>query len=282
LPLYNRTVTLLVAEPGQAGVLIEGLKVKFVVKKSNRPEPNTALIQVYNLGPTTRNKLGTTGTVATLQAGYIEDSINIRIIAEMDVVGVETVRQRPDVITVIACQDGVNAMRNNKASHSYGANTSAKKIVTDVAKSAGLVLRSLGEVVDDTYANGFSESGPINDIFDKLAGKMAAQWSMQNGEVQFAPLDRPASSTIIKLNKESGLIGSPQRRNKLGSPENPAQKDGWICRSLLQGQIEPESLLKIESEEVDSQFRVVAVEHRGDNRGAEFYSEVEVEEYARQ
>jgi len=281
LPLFDRTAELLVAAPGQAGVFVRGLRIEFEVKKSNRGEPNTALIKVTNMSPTSRNALGTTGTVATLQAGYNEDPQSVRIISEMDVMDVQTMRNRPDVTTIVYCRDGANALRNNKGSHSYSGGTDAKKIIRDVAADAGLTLRSLGEVANDIYSNGFSETGPISDIFDKLAGKIGARWSMQNGEVQFAPLDGPSSLTVVVLNQKSGLIGQPQRRNKIGAPENPAQKDGWVVRSLLQPQIEPESLVRIESEEVDSTFRVVAVTHRGDTRGQDFFSEIEVQEYAR-
>jgi len=279
MPLYNRIVQLLVRVPGQAGVFIEDLRIRFQVKKTNRGEPNLATIEVSNLAESTRNALGKTGTVATLQAGYRDSNDGPRIIAEMDVVDVRSIIVEPEVTTVIVCGDGVNALTSNKASHSYKGGTSAKSIIADVVKFAGLTLRDMAGVDDDTYNNGFSEAGPLRDILDKLTGKVNSRWSIQEGEVQITPLDKPASTSIVSLSPSSGLLGSPTRMNKIGEPRSPGQKDGWVATSLLRPDIKPDSIVKIESRQVNGQFRVESVTHTGDNRGEEFTTVLEVVEY---
>ena len=278
MPQFDRFFRLLVGQPNQTGLLIEDLKIQFAVKKTETPEPNTAVITIYNLEESRRNRLGTTGDVATLQVGYVEQSELQRIICEMDVIDAQSIIAEPDVSTVLICQDGGNALRTNKQSKSFIAGKSVKDIVAEVVKDAGLTLRDMSQVADDAYHNGFSESGPLADIMNKLAGKLNARWSIQNGEVQMVPIGQAADESVILVSPETGLVGSPQRRNKVGQIDTPGQKDGWVARSLSLQPIEPGSKVKLVSRAADGVFKCVAVEHKGDTHGQEWYTDMELEE----
>jgi hypothetical protein len=252
--------------------------MQFAVKKTVTPEPNTALITVHNLSADKRNQIATTGTVARLEAGFKEDPQNVRVICDMDVVDAQSSTESPNVITRIAAGDGMNAKRSPAKSYSYAGGKSVKDILSEVVADAGLTLRDLGDVVDDVYHNGFSEAGPFDDIMNKLAGKLEARWSIQNGEVMLTRLDQPAQASIISVNAESGLIRA-QRRNKVGTPKSPAQKDGWVARALLLPIVEPGAKVKLKSEDADGIFMVAALTHTGDTHSQEWFTDLELEEF---
>jgi hypothetical protein len=278
LPQFDPIATLFYGPPGGQSLLVDGLRIRFQIKKTETPEPNTATIVIFNTGEDTRNLLGTTGNVAILQGGYKQDPANVRILCEMDVIDAQSTVQPPITSTTIICADGMNAKRSPPKSHSYTAGKSAKDIITEVVKDAGLTLRDMGGVANDIYNNGFSEAGFFDDIMNKLTAKLQARWSVQNGEVVVSPLDQPAEFTTIKLNNGTGLIHT-QRRNKIGAPETPGQKDGWVARAELLPIAEPGVRVALESEQVSAIFKVSALTHVGDTHAREWFTDLELEEF---
>jgi hypothetical protein len=279
MPLFDRFATVTVGRPGAAGTLIKDMRVQFDIEKDSRGAPNKGVVQIWNLSETTRNKIRSTKDVMILEAGYKQDEQRNRLTIQMDVIDVRTIIQRPDIVTAITCADGVNALRDNKFSVSFEGGKTVKSIIRDLASRAGLVLRDLTAVDDAQYQQGFAESGPIGDIFDRLAGRIDSNWSFQNGELQFAPKDAPASSYVSVVNEKTGLVGSPAKRNKVGEVNAPQQQNGWVFKSLLNPTIEPNGRVRLESEEAKGDFRVIAVKHTGDTAEGEFFSTVEVEEW---
>lgn len=279
MPLFDRFATVTIGAPGAKGAFVSGLRVQFQIEKDARGAPNKGVVQIWNLSETTRNKIRSTQDVMILQAGYVKDEQQNRLTIQMDVVDVRATIQKPDVLTTLTCADGVNALRNKKFSVSFAAGKGVKDIIRDIAGKASLTLRDLGSVDDAQYQQGFAEYGPIGDILDQLAGKIDAQWSFQNGELQFAKSDAPASEYVSVVNETTGLLGSPTKRNKVGEIYNPFQLTGWIFRTLLNPTIEPNGKVKLQSEEADGIFRVVNVKHSGDTAEGEFVSTVECEEW---
>jgi hypothetical protein len=197
----------------------------------------------------------------------------------MDIMDVQHAVAHPETITTLACGDGLNVQRNNKLSVSFKGGTSVKQIIGSVADQLGVALRSLGSVDDGTYANGFAEAGPPSDILDKLAGKIGAEWSFQNGELQLAPLDRPTNTAVVVLTPQTGLIGNPVKQQKAGQVIVPGLQVGWAVKSLLIPTIEPNDRVRVTTSEVDAIFRVRKIRQVGDTRGDDWYSEMELREY---
>jgi hypothetical protein len=279
MPLFGRFAHVTLGEVGGIGTLIVGLRVRFEVEKTNLGEPNKALVQIFNLSDTTRYAIRSLQDVMILEAGYHEDEKQQRLAVQMDVVDVKTEIQRPDVMTSITCADGAISQRTKKLSVSYAGGQTVKSIISDIGRQAGLVIRDMVSVGDAQYQQGFAGTGPIGDLLDSLVGKINAKWSFQNGEVQIAPKDGPAQQYVSVVDKESGLIGSPVKRNKAGEPTTPEQQNGWIFRSLLNPTIEPNGRVELRSVEASGIYRVISVKHTGDTSEGEFFSEVEVEEW---
>lgn len=279
MPLFDKFADIAIGTPGSEGVVIKGLRVQFKIAKTVSGAPNIATIVIYNLSADIRNAIKANRDVILLRAGYRDAPDLDRLCCQMDIFDVRTEVAQPETVTTIQCGDGINAVRNSKLTVTYKRKISVKEVIQDIASQIGSTLRNLTAVKDATYANGFSESGPVGDLFDKLAGKIGANWSFQNSEVEFAPKDGPNVEVIVEIAKDSGLIGTPVRRNKTGAVNVPALKDGWMVKSLLNPVVQPNGRVRIISNAVNAIFRAVTVVHTGDTDGQEWYTDVEAEEY---
>jgi hypothetical protein len=277
MPLFDRVATLEVGEPGLEGFLAEDFRIAFEVLKSTTPQPNPISIRVYNLKEDTRDRIRRTTDRVILRAGYTED-VGPVVVAIGDVVDVVHQRASPDIITAITAGDGSRLLRTNKQSLSFTQGASAKEIIAQLANAAGIALRDIGALADAAFANGFAESGPFGDIMDKLAGKLNAEWSIQNGELQVTLLDTPTNDVAVDITPTSGLIGAPERLTDQGTPRSPSQKDGWIIRSLLRPSIEPGARILVGSDTVEGFFRVKELQHIGDTHGDDWVTLMSIEE----
>lgn len=279
MPLFDRVASVVFGPPGAKGTLVERLRISFAVEKNATGEPNRAIVTIYNLDAATRNQIKAVEHVMLLRAGYSQAPELQPLCCAMDIMDVQHQIAHPETITTLSCGDGLNVQRNNKLKVSFKGGTSVKSIITNVADQLGVALRNLGSVDDGNYANGFAEVGPPSDILDKLSGKIGAEWSFQNGELQFSKLDRPTNTAVVVLSPETGLIGNPQKRQKAGQVIVPGLKVGWVVKSLLIPQIEPNDRVRVKTSEVDAVFRVRKIRQVGDTRGDDWYSEMEVLEY---
>jgi hypothetical protein len=279
MPLYDRFATVAIGQPGSTATFVDGLRVKFLVEKSARGEPNKGVVQIWNLNETSRNQITAGRDVMILNAGYRDDEKQQRLAIQMDVIDVQAQVVRPDIVTAMTCRDGVNTLRNKKYSISFGSGYTAKQIIVDLAKRAGVALKGIASIDDVQYQQGFSDVGPIGDILDRVTGPISAAWSFQNGELTLAPKEAPADEYVSQVNEDTGLLGSPIKRNKIGDIFAPLKRVGWIFKSFLNPTIEPNGRVRLKADEVDGTFRVMNVKHQGDNFEGDFISEVEVEEW---
>jgi hypothetical protein len=279
MPLFNRFATASIGEPGATGIFVEGLRVKFSIEKSNRGTPNKAVVQIFNMSARTRSNIAPNRDVLIFEAGYRDDDSKRRLAIQMDIVDAQIVRQKPDIVTALVCADGMNTLRNKKISVSFKGGSSVKQILADVAKQAGVVLRDAESVDDAQYQNGFAAYGPVGDILNSLVGRNGSEWSFQNGDLQVAPKDAPAGQFETTITKETGMIGSPTKRSKIGAAPTPGVKSGWIVSTLLNPTLEPNGRVTLQSEDANGVFRILTVKHVGDTDEGQFQSTIEVEEW---
>lgn len=281
MPLFDRVISVTIGEPGTTGTLVEGLDIAFEIEKSAEGAPNVGRCEIFNLTETTRSLFKAGRDVMIINAGYRESDDGSRLCCALDVFDVRIEYKPPDIVTVVAGGDGIHTLRNKKLSVSYEPGVSVKQVIRDVVKQLGVALKDaqMPELTDETYANGFSEAGTTSDVMDRLTGRLGASWSFQDGEIEVAPRNAPASSDIVLLNKKTGLIGLPQKRNKVQSVYVPIVRPGWIVNSLLNPRIQPNGRVRLQSQGVDAVYRVLNVKHSGHTRGQEFYSLADIAEW---
>jgi len=281
MALFNRQISLTVGPEGsEQGIGIRGLRVNFKVKKSEKPETNNALIDIYNLSKDTREKLINIDDLVILNAGYFEN-VGVENVFIGNITNINHIKQGADIITKLECDDGAKVIRNTKVNLSYKEGSSAKEILNDVINLIPLASQFVDttDIEDVQFVNGFSFLGPFKFVLEKLSSTLNLEWSIQDNELQIIRIGGTNKKQAIHLSPRTGLIGTPERVQDLSKQKN-TERPGWRINSLLFPKISIGGLVSVESQLIKKGtfFRVINVEHNGDTWGNEWNTASEVEE----
>ena len=281
MPSFERSASVTIGQRGEKGFLFESpIHIAFKITKSNEPTPNSGTVSIWNLAGYTRDKIRNIGDFIELSAGYLRDDYGVRVVIRADVIGITNIKQGVDIITTVSLGDGVEFLKTIKQAYSFKEGASVKAIIEKIAKAEGITLKSLAGVVDATFANGFSEMGPLGDVLDKLVGKLDAQWSFQNNELQVMPKLGNNGSPVFRIASDTGMIGSPTRDVDTSLVTTAPQSDGWKVSALLRPELGPGDRVEIESDIADASgiYHIKDITHSGDTHGADFTSTMSVRE----
>lgn len=267
--LFARRARLIVA-----GLVIEGLRVQFKIKKTLKKEPNEGEVNIYNLSPAHRAALQKKDQPFVLEAGYGTD---LQRVFSGTVRFCDSTREGPDWISKIQSGDGETAYRYATVSESFGKGTPVAVVFQKVAQATGLdVSQAVAKVAATTieqFTKGYAAHGFARTEIDRLLKGRGLEWSIQDGKLQVLSTGAPAGGEILVLDSSTGLVGSPEH----GTPEKgkvPVLK----VKSLLQPRLAPGGLVRVEAASVPGggNFRIETVVHQGDTMGQDYYSDLEV------
>ena len=205
--LYNRLASLIIAPTsGAMGVDVTGLRISFEVRKTSSSAANPSSIQVYNLSPSTRNKILAKKTALILRAGYGATNDQIPLLASGVILRVEHAPQPPDVVSTFEIRDGGLGLDEAKFRRAYGAGTSVKRIMLDILGQMSDVSQGpmVCFAIEQNLSHKRSFSGSARQAMDKLASAYGFEWSVQNGV--FQALDRFGTT----LPQNSATVLSPK------------------------------------------------------------------------
>ena len=280
MPSFDRFAKVTIGQRGEKGFLFEGFRVTFNITKSDQPTPNSGTVSIFNLAEFSRNKIRNIGDAIELEAGYRQDDYGGRLVITADVVDITTEQAGADIVTAVRLGDAVEFLKRIKDAYSFKEGASVKEIIAKIASGEGITLKSLDGVDDASYANGFSEMGPLGDILDKLVGKIGAQWSFQNNELQIAPKLGHNGSPVFRLSAATGMVGIPTRDIDTSTTTPAPQSDGWKVSALLRPELGPGDRVEIESDIADASgiYHIKEVTHSGDTHQGDFTSTLRVRE----
>lgn len=280
MPSYERFATVRIGSRGAKAFEFKGLRVVFGITKSNEPTPSAGSISIYNLSKSSREKIRNIGDAVELEAGHVEDEYGGRLVLSADIVDILTEHAAPHIITIVKVGDGVEYLKTIRSAHSFAPGESVKDILTKIAGAEDITLKSLDSIVDGFYANGFSEMGPLGDILDKIVGKLGAQWSFQNNELQITPKLGHNGSTVFRIAADTGMVGVPTRDVDTSTLTPSPQSSGWKVVTLLRPELGPGDRVEIVSEVVDVSgiYHIKEVTHSGDTHQGPWTSTLRVRE----
>lgn len=281
MPLFNRIVKAIITVDNQKALEIQELKMTFQVGKVESSDPNTCTLTIFNMNEDSRNKINIKNSKLTLSAGYVQDTGDETIFIG-NLTNLNTVYGESNVITTIEAADGELEINEPKISVSFKEGSSAKQMLNKVLEKIPLPVK----IKDSVYAlfekrkfsNGQAFMGAAKFLLDTLTKDMNVTWSVQNNEIKMYE-NNSGITTGILLTPESGLVGSPTRiKIKTGTRGTKKEVDGWRITSLLIPLIDPGSIIKIQSREITpvAQFKVLRVDHTGDNFEGQFQTVTEV------
>jgi len=275
---FMRSVEVIIGPKGGEGVKINGLKIAFDIEKTDKPESNTAKIEIYNLSKETHDKICVAGNHCTLKAGYSDETISAILFG--DVVKGFRKKTDTDYVTEIEVKDGRVAVMAGQVSVSYATDTDALTIVQDMIDAIGLPSKGTELIPSDAkYPGALADWGQAADILRDVLNKFELRYTIQNGMIYILKEGEAAESTGLRLTPETGLLTIPQPVSDK-TTETDTTKDApnkWEFRTMLFPQLIPGAACKIESSSITTEMKVIKARLKGDNWLSDFIIDIEAE-----
>ena len=286
--LFNRvgSITVEVASGGgipATGLDLKGLRFSFNIDKNTTSNSNSASFQIYNLAQQRRAlfeekgtriicKLGWAGRgMDTTSKEFLENYdkyVDVCYVGEIIENGYKLEKNGADTVVSIQCGTASATLKESSVNKSYGKGTDVKNIVTDIAGGMGLKANFFGDFNLGKILNGFTASGAAKAILDTILPNGDLTWSIEDDELVIGPVNTPTGPTAILITPRTGLLGTPTKT-----------KDGLISfRCLLNTNVKPKALIKLESSFYSGLVVPVRVQYEGDFDGGAFDCVVEAEE----
>lgn len=291
---FLRKCTLILFDSNNKGIDLSELRIRFAVKRSDTATPNTADIRVYNLAENTAKLIQAVGPRqrVLLQAGY--DS-NYGVIFEGNMKQVLLGRENAtDTYVDLIAGDGDRAYNFSIVNTTIASgSTQDNQINASITamNSRGVSAGYVGPTPIEKLPRGKVMYGNARDYLRNSAQSTNSGWSIQDGRVNFQSKKSYLPGTAIALSSETGMIGTPQQTNEgvnvkcLLNPNIKISgrinlKDAVIERQKLnldqiaaaKGDTKAINQLTPRGLNADGIYYVLTLEHTGDTRGVEWYS----------
>lgn len=281
--LYFDRVCRVVIE-GAKLITIENAKIQFEIIKSKNAKENTAKLEIYNLAPVTRKLITEQEALVRIFAGYSQNKGLIEI-GQGDISKIKHNRDKTEVVTEIYMAEGLRIFRDNPISISFSSESKLKLAdVLDTIRTKSNNKYSFRLIdVDDskTIENGYSDLGSLDQILNDLGMQFGFGWSVQNKIITIKGTKKSLSSEIMLLTPKNGLILHPEsvkqvsRRLEKSSITKQERKINSV-QALLQPHLQVHDIIAIESQDLSGKYEIQKITHKGDTRGNDWYSDMEV------
>lgn len=244
------------------------LHVNFSLQKSDLETQNTGKVSVWNLNPAHIAELNKTDCCLSFRAGY---GNRLPLIFSGIITFITTKPDGADVRTDIEVVDNRTEIRDTYVSLSYKGTVNWKTIINDVAGQMGVPVTYSYNASFVDVPNGFSYVGLARDIMTKGCDCCNLSWSLQNGIMQVKKTGDTMNREVYVLSKDTGLIGVPER--VVVSQEKKTDKGsvlGWDVEYFLNGAINIDDYVKLETKSVTGFFRVYSIDMQGDNASGDW------------
>lgn len=281
---YLRKVNLIVFGTDLNGLDLSQLRIKFVVKRSDTMTPNVADIRIYNLEEETAIRIRNEFKRVILQAGY---ESNFGVIFQGNIKQVIIGRESAtDTYVDIVAGDGDRAYNYaivNTTLAPGATPTDQVNASIQAMNGKGVTAGALGTFPNEQLPRGKVLYGNSRNYLRNVAQTTDKSWSIQDEKVTFVSKTSYLPGERVVITSKTGMIGSPQQTNEGVNVKcllNPLLKIGSRVelnnKSIERLKINlntPNSAANIPAPlTADGVYYLLVVEHQGDTRGVEWYS----------
>lgn len=265
--LYGRTWELTIGS-----LDVTKLDLTFGVRKTSKREPNTAVIEVYNLSRASRSQVESElNALVRLKAGYGDDP---------PLLFVGTVRQAyserrgPDIVTTIEASDKGLELTSTRLSRSYNPGTPVLSVLVDTLSALDIGEGNVNTFADayrarngtDNFPDGYVVSGSAKKVLNNIVRSAGLIWSVQDGVLQLQEPQKALNTPAVLLSSSTGLVGSPTQ----AAPER-GKRSTVNAVSLIQPLLYPGAKVVLEAM-VEGTFEITEVDYTGETRGNDWYA----------
>lgn len=261
---------------------LDGHHFEFEIQKTLKRDPNSCVLQIFNLNEAHRAELqelqpkagAKRGIPVKIEAGYGDD---MSLLWLGDLRTVFSQRSGADWSTRLSSGDGEKAIQNATIALPMGAKTDIGTALRAVVKYLGVDPGNLDSVAGSIRLRAGGSQFPAPKILhgqaarvvDDIARSAALEWSIQDGALQFLPAGKASTEQAFFLSPDTGLIGSPTVSNE-GELE---------AKLLLIPGVRPGRLCVVESSGIKGQFRIEKCVYRGQNWAQDWYVTISGKRY---
>jgi hypothetical protein len=281
-PQINRVYELIVgnAVSGE-GLLINDLQCTFDISKTsnNKDKTNSASIEIYNLSNDSLKLLDVDYPTAVFSAGYRD--IGIKRLFAGQVTGVSTRKSGADRVTQILMGGAYTELNHQVLSSLVAPGRTVKDVADDIRKAIPGVSRSVfnGTNLSNPIIYGYPLQGTPKDMLNELSEKYALDWQIDDGVLYIHDNTRGNSekfedayviSSSTGLKENAYRVTGDARRSK----KDKAKKQGVQFKMLLNPDIVPGDIIKLEDVLFNGYFKVTDMRFSGDWRGVAWDTEI--------
>lgn len=299
VPQFGRVASLIITSSATGnGLEISDLHFRFQTFQHDDESPNKAIIRVWNPSPNTANSIVNEFDRIVIQAGY--KTAGASQIFAGTVVQVERGRESAvDNYLEITAADGDFPYNYGILNQTIGADGTTPNAL-DVVKRMSVALGlGIGDGVSDALS---LANGPTGGIFPRgkvafglarkhfrtISDTVQARWSVQAGKLTMVKLSGYLPGDAVVLTPTTGLVGSAASTlegirarcllNPLIVPGRRIQLDqSFINTTNIASNYDTSSYAqkpRYATISPDGDYRTLVVEHQGDTRGQEWYTDI--------
>ena len=248
---------------------VPDIEIEFNIEFSDESNGNIGHIKFYNLSNSTIDKLKVDKSFI-LRAGYKEHS---GVILPGIIKRPVTQWEKADKVTTLMVGDNTDAWLKSTINKTWKAGSTSDEIARQIIQQTGLSIGEINLVNNVSYEKGLTFSTTCRKALEEIAADTGTKLHSSRGKIYLRP-ENSANRRAILLNSDTGLISSPEKIQE--DEEDAVEK--YSVMSLLNYKIQTDSLIKLDSNTVKGNFRVISGEHvcEGDN----FNTSMEVERIA--
>lgn len=278
---FDRQYRLMAGVAGEVGFTIgeptpphnSPLHISFSIERTDSQTLNTSKITIWNLSQKHINTLMRDNCQIILNAGY---GNGMPCIFKGTVTNAVTELDGADRATEIEAVDGFAEVKDTYITLSYRGSVDTHTLIEACAENLGMsVVYSSSAVVkakQTKLSSGYSEVGSAKNVLTKVCTLAGLRWTIQNGVLQVQKTGESVSNAVHRISPETGLIGVPKKiyNSAVTSGEDTGStlQDslfGYEVVYFMNGNINVNDLVKLESRIVTGVFRVYKLQVDGDN-----------------
>ncbi len=263
---YLRQVRVEIEDSDHVVLVVEQLRVVFDLRSEKQSSASPSTVRIYNLSKASASHIAEPGQIVRVWAGYGDINASDPLFRG-EARRVLQERNGLDRITTIVLGGSDSAMSGAIFTLSEEGPVGLREVIREIVNTMGLGLEagSLDAVPDEALEDGYSFNGPAKTALTRLLEPRGITSYEVGGVMHFAAGEGGAVGGEFRLNRFTGLIGSP----------SVTENDGARAKMALNGSIELGQTVQISSEALDGWFEVRSIAHLGDNWGGEFVTEIE-------
>lgn len=257
-------------------------QITFDVSKSadnKRNNGNSAVIEIYNLSDDQIKLLESDYLEVSFSVGYI--STGTHLLVQGNVTETSTVKSGNDYVTQLKIGEGYTALNHEQLASVVSPGKTVKDVLEEIRQQMPGVARGAytGTNLNNPIVFGWRLKGSPKEMLMKLCESQNLEYNINSGVLNVSEENGLLTKDVTLapvLNARTGLIDLPFHTSETGRKpkKDKKRRRGVQFKALLNTDIVPGKIVKLESKWITGFYRVNTARFSGDFRGNDWYVEV--------